>query len=242
MNNFLRSTLFVVLVGAAALGLSQGQRRGGGQGMGDFALLAREDVRRDLALNADQKASLDKLQQESGMGGRGQAGRRRGNRGAGAATGGAAATTGGARPQMTEEERAARQKQREEQAKAFEGRVKGVLSETQVNRVRQIAIQLAKARAVLREDVQTALGLSAETITKAKELQSSAQKANAEVQQKARNQEIDRDDATAIIAKNAAALSTELMKLLTEGQAAKLKELGGAEFVADPRPQRATGG
>ena len=136
---------------------------------------------------------------------------------------------------MTPEERAAR-------VKAYEEKAKAILSAQQNSRLHEIAVQLAKNRAILREDVQTQLGLSADTIQKAKDLQANAQKANQEVQTKMRNQEIEQADARAIMTKNNDALETELGKLLSADQATKLKAMGGAAFTADPPQARRGGG
>ncbi|MES1227678.1 MAG: hypothetical protein ABUL72_03350, partial [Armatimonadota bacterium] len=103
----------------------------------------------------------------------------------------------------------------------------------QYKRVKEIGVQLAKNSAILQEDVQKELGLSPETIEKAKKLQDGAQKANMEVGQKMRDQEIEPADGMAIMEKNNKALEDELGKLLTKEQAEKLKTMGGAEFKAD---------
>ena len=201
-------------------------------------------------LNADQKASLDKLRTESGFAGRrgggGGGGAAGGGGGAGAGGGGAAGGGGGAgagiRTPLTPEQQAERTKQRAEQLKAFEEKAKAILSETQNIRLHQIAIQLAGPRAVLRADVQAALGLSADKVAKAKQLVADASKANGEVRQKINSQEIERADGQAIIDKNNTALNNELIGLLDAAQSAKVKELGGAEFKAAPQQGRGGGG
>lgn len=143
---------------------------------------------------------------------------------------------------MTPEQIAERRAQREAQMKALEEKLHAVLSPEQNKRLHEIRVQLAKNRAILSDDVAKELGLSDSVKQKAKDLVDNANKANGEVRQKMQNQEIERADGMAIMEKNNAALETELGKLLTADQAAKLKAMGGAEFKAQPQQGRRGGG
>ena len=126
--------------------------------------------------------------------------------------------------------------------KEADEKVNAILTADQKKRVKEISIQLAKNSAILNEDIQKELGISKETVDKAKALQDGANKANGDVRTKMRDQEIDRADGQAIIEKNNKALEDELAKLLTPEQAAKLKAMGGAEFKAEPQQMRGFGG
>lgn len=238
-----KAALVVAVFALSALSMAQqgggrGQRGGFGGGQGGVQsvgqLIRRTDVQADLNLTADQKASLDKLMQESGMGGGGRRG------GGGGAPGGGVG--GGTGTPPTPEQMAERRAQREAQMKALEEKLRGILSPEQSKRLLEIRVQLAKNHAILNEDVAKELGLSDDAKKKAQDLVANANKANGEVRQKINNQEIERADGMAIVEKNNAALETELGKLLTADQAAKLKAMGGAEFKAQPQQGRRGGG
>jgi hypothetical protein len=233
--------LSVLSMAQQPAGGGRGQRGGfGGGGTQSEALLVRRaDVQTDLNLTADQKASLDKIFQDSGMGGRG-AGGAGGNRGGGAGAPGTPGAGGGAA--MTPEQMAEMRAKREAQMKELEGKIHAVLSPDQNKRLHEIRVQLAKNRAILSDDVAKDLGLSDDVKAKAKALVESANKANTEVRQKMQAQEIERADGQAIMEKNNNALEAELGKLLTADQAAKLKSMGGAEFKAQPQQGRRAGG
>lgn len=228
MKNILKSSILVLVLAVAGAASAQGMRGGfrmfGGMAQRDSFLLRREDVRRDLKLTTDQKAELDKLQQETMRFGRRDGG---GNPPAG----------GGGFGSMTQEQMEQFRKDMEERIKVADEKVNTILDANQKTRLKQIGIQLAKYRAILREDVQKELGLSAETIEKAKALQAGAEKANGEVGRKMMEQEINREDGRAIIDKNGVALDEELGKLLDEAAKAKLKAMYGPEFKADEQPQ-----
>ena len=213
-----------------------GGGRGGGQGRGGFGqrggiqspaqLANRADVQRDIAATDDQKAKIAALQEKlneerramftAGAGGGGG-----GNGGGGGGRGGF---------QMTPEMQAAMQKFNE---KAKEELAK-ILNADQMKRLDEIGVQLAGNRAIFVPAVQKALGLSEDTIKQAQALQTKQNEANQSIQEKARNQEISREEAQAAREKNNKALDDELIKLLSAEQAAKLKEMQGKPFKADP--------
>lgn len=235
MKHLLKPTIVLVALAVAGLSSAQGRQFGMfgrmGGGLQPVAMLVgRADVQRDLNISNDQKSEIDKAQQEQR-----QAMMER-FRSMMAANGGGAPGAGGGggrRFQMTPEMQA----EIEKAMKESDETVKKILTADQYKRAHQIAIQLAKNNAILDESVQKELGLSEETVKKAKALREGAQKANGEVFQKMQEQEIERADGMAIIEKNNKALDTELGKLLTKEQADKLKTMGGAEFKADEQPQ-----
>jgi len=82
----------------------------------------------------------------------------------------------------------------------------------------------------MNEAIQKDLGLSEDQITKLKDLQQKQQEANRAVMQKVRDGGMSREDVQATMQKNEEIMNTEIGKILTSSQAAKLKEMGGAPF------------
>lgn len=230
MNINLKSLLTIGLVVVSAFAIAQGggggrgQRfggqRGGGFGGSDAFLLRRDDVKKDLKVTTEQASKLDAFQQAQMQKMRDMF------------QGG-----GGQRP-SPEEMQAMRDKMNKESDDA----IAQILTADQVKRLHQIGIQLAGNRAVLRPDVQKELGLSDEQTTKLKKLQTDQQTANQELMRKMRDQEIDRDQLTELMAKNNKAMDDELDKILTDAQKAKLKDLAGPKFEADPNQGGGFGG
>jgi hypothetical protein len=191
-----------------------GQGRMGGFGQGAAQLANRADVQSDIKATDEQKKSIaalqDKLQED-----------RRAMM---------QDLMGGGGPPDQDEMRKAMEKFNEK----AKSELAKILEKTQMTRLDEIAVQLQGGRAILLPAVQKALGLSAETIAKAADLQQKQNAANMVIFEKVRNQEITREEMTAAMEKNNKALDEELAKLLTPDQAAKLKELGGKPFKADP--------
>lgn len=229
------SALVVSTALVFAQGGGGGGGRAGGQGRGGFGLrggiqspvqlAGRADVQRDIAATDDQKTKIAALQQKSreemmamfqaGAGGGG------GGNGGGGGRGGF---------QMTPEQREAMEKLNAK----YKGELGQILNADQMKRLDEIGVQLAGNRAILVPAVQKALGLSEDTIKKAQELQTKQNEANRSIQEKVMNQEISREEAQAAREKNNKALDDELAKLLSAEQAAKLKEMQGKPFKADP--------
>jgi hypothetical protein len=229
----------LLAVATASFAQGQGQRgqgqRGQGQGQGQFQgrgmqggmmqmspvfLLMRNDVQDDLKLTAEQRTRLGELQrqqQESmrGMGGRGGGG-------------------GGDFQQMREE------MQRRQQE--MERQVNQILTADQQKRLKEISIQLAGARAVLNEDVQKELGLTAEQRQRIQDLMQRQQEANRALMQQARDGGIEREELQTRMRNNENALNTEIGKVLTAEQNEKLKAMGGAPFRATEQPRGGRGG
>lgn len=198
-----------------------GQMRGGGQSM--TGLLSRADVQAELKISDDQKTKIAELnpQRNRGGGGNGNGG---GNGGAagGGNRGGGTGAGGNFDPAQMQQMMAEREK------KTLE-----ILNADQQKRLKELYIQRVGNRALLREDVQKELGLSSDQTAKIKDLQDKQRTANQELQQKMRNQEIDRTEGRDIMTKNQKTLDEELGKVLTGEQATKFKDMRGAEFKFD---------
>lgn len=236
MNHLLKGLGVLSIACLAVFSAAQGGGRrgmqmfGGPGGANDTFLLRREDVRRDLALTSDQKGQLDKIQEDmmaqfrAGMGGPGGGG-------------GGGRRNGGGGEQPTEEERAKRRAEMEARMKEITDKTNAVLTADQQKRLKEIGIQLAGARAIMRPDVQKELALSDEVKKKIETLNEGLQNANREIMRKMRDQEIEREDAMALMQKNNTALEAELAKLTNDEQKAKIKAMGGKAFQADEQPQ-----
>lgn len=196
-------------------GFGQQGRNGAGS---ELTLALRKDVQADLVVTDDQKTKLTDLQQKQRDARRAAGG---GQRGAGGAGGG-------------QVDPAERQKRAEEQRAQTHKDLAAILNDGQMKRLGEISIQLRGNRAILDPEVQKTLGLSSDQTAKIKDLQDKQTEANRSVFEKVRNQEISQDDARKSMETNTKAMDTELAKILTSDQAAKLKDLGGKPFKADP--------
>lgn len=232
--------------GGQGRGMGFGQGRGGGM-QSEMQLAFRKDVQTDLGVTAEQKTKLDELQAKqrqgrSGAGGAGAGGVRGGGAGAGGNGGGAGGGNrgngGGGFGQMTEEQRMAMAKRQEEARKELAT----VLTEAQMKRIGEIRVQLAGVRAVMQPDMQKSLNLTTEQITKISDLQTKQRAANQALGEKVRNQEMTREDVMKSMENNNKILDAEIAKVLTAEQNAKLKEMGGKPFKADPAPAGGRGG
>lgn len=213
-----KKVLVLLLVGASVISMAQ---NGGGRGgrQGGFArnnnsligLLNRDDVKAELKVSDDQKSKLDALRPARGQGGAGGGGGARGN--------GGGAGGGNFDPEAMRKLQAEREKTTLE-----------VLTSDQVKRLRELFVQRVGARAVLREDFQAELKVTADQKTKIEALQKTQQEANQSVMEKVRSGEIERTAVQDIMKKNETALIEELNKILTAEQKAKMKTLEGAPF------------
>jgi hypothetical protein len=233
--------VFAQGAGPGGQGAPGGQRQGRGQGQrgfgmvqrGGFAqsevqLAMRKDVQADLKVTAEQVKKLEELaakQREARQG----VGRR--NRGG---------QPGGGQPGSNVDRDALRrmEQQREETRKALAE----ILDAGHVKRLGEISLQLRGSRALLDPEVQKALGLSEDQAGKLRDLQRKQGEANQAILEKARNQEISREEAQASLEKNNKVLEEEMLKILTAEQAGKLKMMQGAPFKADPNEGGRRGG
>lgn len=207
-----------LMAGAVA---QPGQGRGGFGGRGgmmmgggfqnDTVLLMRSDVQAELKLTNDQRTRLEQMQERirQQMMERMQSGGMQGNR---------------------EAMQAEFRRMQEETTR----QINAILTADQQKRLRQIGIQMAGARAVMREDVAKELGITPDQKTRLDRLQEAQRAANQSIMEKIRNGELDREQGQASIERNRVTLDAEIMKILTEAQKTKLKEMGGAPFNADP--------
>lgn len=234
-----------ISVALAQGGGGRGQGRGGAGGFGqrgggqnyELTLLNRKDVQKDLGLSDDQVTKVEDYITKSrpqrgggaGAGGNGGGGGNRGNGGGG----GGQRQGGGAGGQMTEEQRAAMMKAAAERREKTRKELLEIISETQLKRVDEIHIQEQGNSAIRSADVQKALGLTADQVAKIKDLDSKMGEASAALFQKFRNQEISQEDMRSSMTKNNEVMNTELGKILTADQAAKLKAMGGKPFTKD---------
>lgn len=223
------------LLAITALSLAQGQGGGGRQGFGGgrgqqqgiVGLLSRNDVRSELKISDDQSSKLAELgvrvrgQGGPGAGGPGAGGQGGGRQGQG--QGGGRQGQGGQGGNFDPE--AMRQAAREREAK-----IMAILEPGQQKRLKELFIQRSGNRAAMNETVQKDLGLSEDQVTKLRDLQQKQQEANRAVMQKVRDGELSREDVQSTMQKNEEIMNTEIGKILTSAQAAKLKEMGGAPF------------
>lgn len=220
---FLASAALVMAQGGGGGGRGGfGGQRGGFGGGSVMQLLGRNDVQKDLKLTDDQKKAVEAAQakQREQM----QAMMEEMRNGGG---------------QM---DREAMQKMMAENTAKQNKEAEKILTPEQWKRAKQIQIQLAGAGAVLLPDVQKELGLTQEQLDKIKALQAKQQEANNAIMEKMRNQEIDREEAQASRTKNNEIFNAELQKILTDANKAKLKELEGPKFAAEPQQGRGPGG
>lgn len=229
-----------------------GQFNRGGFGQNELQLALRKDVQADLAVTDEQKKKLEEFSAKQREARRAQFGDRRpgGQGGAvgaggaaggatGGATGGAAGGAQGERPRRNRDQganvdrdamRAQAEARRAETRKALGE----ILNEGQMKRLDEIALQLRGNSALMSPDTQKALNFTADQTKKIQDLLQKQREANQSIQEKARNQEISREEAQASREKNNKVLGDELWKILTAEQQAKFTAMQGKPFKADP--------
>jgi len=199
--------------GGGGRGQGRGQRGAGGNQFSVTALLRRTDVQKDLAITDDQKTKITEI-------------------------GAAVRTKMQDLSQNGTPDRAAMTKINEDAAKD----TLAVLTADQQTRLKGIMIQLAKGRAATLKEIQGDLGLSDDQKTKIDDLVKRQTAANTEIQGKVRDGSLDQAGATAERTKNEQILSDEVDKVLTDAQKAKLKDMAGKPFAAEPQQQGRRGG
>lgn len=251
-----RNLIVVSLIAVTSLALAQGgggQGQGGGRGQGrggfgqrgggmtPLTLLGRSDVRKDLDLTEDQitkvEALIEKSRPQRGQGGAGGGGGQRGQGGGGQGQGGGGQRQGGGQGggQLTDEQRAAFAEAAKKRADEQKAAIAEILKPEQVTRLSEIGYQLQGNMAILSADTQKALGLDEKQVASIKDLQTKQQEAMQALFQKMRDQELTREELQEKMTKNNDIMKTELGKILTSAQAAKLKAMGGTKpFQADP--------
>lgn len=202
-------TLFALALGVSAFS----QMRFGGGGGGPMGLLRRHDVQKDLVLTDDQKSKIDSIQEDS--------------RSSMRELFQSQMSEGGGRPDF--------EKMRPEMEKiqnASQDKIKAVLTPEQYTRLKQIFIQMDGVRSAQNEDVQKDLGVTDAQKAQIKDLQDKQMKAMRAAFEG--GERPSREEMQEMRKKMTEVMETELGKILTDAQKAKLKELGGKPFTKDP--------
>ena len=215
-----------LLIGIAVLALavfSQAQRGQGmgmmmGQGGGNpLMLLAREDVQEDLALTSEQKEKLleftgqeamrnrfMKFMQDSGM---------------------------SFEDMRSEEGRKKLAPMMEKMQADMKKEIEAVMTPAQVKRLGEINVQFNGNRSVMQKDIAKALAITEAQQTKIDALNKGVGEARRALMEKMRNQDLSMEEFQEKNKKNDDILNSEIGKVLTDAQKAKLSEMGGKKFV-----------
>ena len=227
----------IMVVRAFAQGGGGGGRggRGGfggqrmGMGGGDTQLLNRKDVGAELKITAEQKTKVDAALEKM------RADRRAAMQGGG----------GNFRDMSDADRQKMQEKNAEEEKKVLES----VLTKEQVTRLKELGIQRAGNAAILRPEVQKELVITEDQKKKIADLQAKQREAMQSMFQNGGFQDMSQEERQAAMAKmqetqkkNTEIMNTELGKILTPEQAAKLKTMGGAPFKFDPAEDNNRGG
>jgi hypothetical protein len=238
MTNLKSLAIASLLVGALILpvvanaqnpGQGRGQGRGGmmmgGRGMQSKGMLvARNDVRKDIATTADQNSQIDKLQKDfqAKMQARMEEIRQQMQNGGG----------GGANMQAMGEEFQKMQKE-------YDDAILKILDDKQKGRLDQINLQMRGNRALMDEDIQKKLDFKVDQKRKIQELSASMDAANQAIFQRMQNGEIDREQVRPLMEENNKIMDAELAKILNAEQTKMFDEMKGAKFNRDPKDDEA---
>ena len=214
----MKKLLFVVAVLAIAV-MSQAQRGFGfgGGGGGVAMLLGREDVKADLALTSEQADKLAALNDRDAM----MANFQQAMKDAGISDFSEMRTPEGQKkmaPIMEKMQSDMRKK------------IDAILTPDQSKRLDQINIQFNGNRSVTQKDVAKAIGLTDDQSKAIADLQKKQSAAMQGLFQQVQSGELTREDMQDKMKKNGEILDSEIGKLLTDAQKAKLKEMGGKKF------------
>lgn len=211
----MKKLLFGITILAVAV-LAQAQRggmmMGGGAAGNPVMILGREDVQEDLKLTDDQKEKLADYTDMQKMFPKMMS---------------AAQEAGISREDMRSEKG---QKFFKDYQEKIRKEIEGILTPDQAKRWNEIAIQMAGNMAVARPEIAKLVGLTDDQNAKIKDLQKKQGEAMQGLIQQMRDGELTREDLQEKMKKNNEILDSEVGKLLTEPQKAKLKELGGKHF------------
>jgi hypothetical protein len=215
-------TVAAVAVSAMAQGGGGGGRGGqrgmrGGNPYSPMSLLRRADVQKDLGISDDQKSKIEAIRTA-----------------ATAKTADAVAAAGDDR----QAQGAARTKVNDDAGKD----ALAVLTADQQARLKGIVIQIAGPRAATVKEVQVDLGLSDDQKKSIADLVTRQGVANRDLFAKQQDGSMTAADVAAERKKNDGVLGDEIGKVLTDAQKAKLKDMAGKPFAADPQPQGRGGG
>lgn len=214
---------FILTVAILAIAFLSNAQRGGGMwgqmggGVNNLTLLGREDVQEDLNLTLDQKSKLAEFTDRQAMMGRFQK---------------VMADSGMSFEDMRSEEgRKKMAPMMEKMTAEITKEVEAIMTPEQNTRLKQIAVQFYGYRVVQNKDVAKAIGFTDEQKGKVDELNKKMGEARQALMQKVMSQEISREEMQEKSAKNDEILNTEIGKILTDAQKAKLTEMGGKKFV-----------
>lgn len=206
----------VILIASAVLSALAGAQGGGGfrmppgmEKMQEYGLLQRPDAQKDLKLTDDQTSKLQTAQQ--GLFGQFM--------------------------QLRTDSQGDQDAMAAGMKKIFDGletSIKGILTPEQLTRLHEINIQMYGAALLVGAELQKTLKMTDDQVKQVKALQAKRDEANASLQEKVQNGDIDRSEVFSLIQKNADALGAAIEKILTDDQRAQFKKMGGAPFAKDP--------
>jgi len=208
--------LLAILTIATGSVMAQGQRgrRGFGQPYALSTLINRDDVKETLKLSDEQKAKLQDVMQKAMDRGR-------------EAFQGLGITDF---RNMTDEDRKRMTKVFTTVGNETVKDIMGVLNADQLKRIKEISIQHEGNGAAADPVFQADLGITDDQKAKIADLQQKMMSAAAELGQKVRDGEMERDAMQEAMKKNQDTLNIEIGKILTEDQKTKIKSMSGAPF------------
>ena len=181
----------------------------GGPGGGMLMLLQNEKVQKEIELDADQKEKIQKLAAETRETMRSRM---------------------GDMSNLSREERQTKmtemRKEMQEEAAKTQKKVEGILLPKQLERIKQIQLQLQGVMALANPEVAKELGLTDDQKAKIKSINEEAMKARREMFAGGRPSAEDREKMTKAREEN----ETKLMDVLTADQKEKLEKMKGEKF------------
>lgn len=207
----------VVAVLAVAAGVMAQGRRGGFNMFTMSSLVNRDEVKDELKLTDDQKTKIGEIMETAGQ-------KRKD------------AMQGINWGEMTADDR---KKMAESNAKISAETTKdilGVLNADQAKRLREISIQLQGTLAATDPEFQADLKITEDQKTKIAALQQKQMDAMMELFGKMRDGSLDREGMRDAMKKNGEIFKTEVGKILTDDQKAKIKSMSGAPFELKENP------
>jgi len=206
----------VFVFGVAAVGEAQAQGRRGRRSRSLIGLAAREQVQKELDVNSEQKTQIKKVSDSyrselrelfSGLQG------------------------------VPAEERAEKfaelQSKRQELAAAAEKKLAAVLKEDQIQRLKEIGIQVLGSRTLVRDEIAKALDLSKEQRVKIQGVIESEQKRSLQLFQDAQSGKIERSELREKFSDLRKEIRTEALDVLTKEQKEKFETMKGEKFQLD---------
>jgi len=214
MNATKKLIAIIAVLTVAAGAMSQGQRRGGfGSPYSIVALINRDEVKDELKLSDDQKTKITDALDASNQ-------KRRE----------AFQALGIDFQNMTDDDRKKMAESNAKLSAETNKEIEGILTADQTKRIREISIQHQGATAAADPEFQGDLGVTDDQKAKIADLQKKQMAAMMELFGKMRDGSIDRAGMQEAMKKNGDIMKSEIEKLLTDDQKAKIKSLSGAPF------------